>query len=123
MYGRNGQDQLARLFYFAGLVLFIVNLFVRNGILSLVVLAVWIYSGFRTFSKNILKRQKENDAWIRFTDKISRRFRLSKKQWKDRKDYKYFTCKNCGQTVRVPKGKGNIEITCPRCRTSFRAKT
>ena len=123
MAGRNGQDDLARVCYFAGVILLIVNLFVRNGILSLVVIVILFYAIFRIYSRNIYKRQKENAAWLRFTGGIGKRFRLMKRQWTDRKVYKYYICKSCGQTVRVPKGKGRIEITCPRCRTSFIAKT
>ena len=86
MYGRNGVDQLGHFTYLAGLVLFIINLFVRNSILSLVILAVWGWSLFRAYSRNLIKRQKENDAWMRFTGSIGKSFRLSKRMWKDRKE-------------------------------------
>ncbi len=46
-----------------------------------------------------------------------------KAQRQDKKYYKYFNCPNCNQKVRVPKGRGKIEITCPKCRTSFIRKT
>ncbi|MBR3231854.1 MAG: hypothetical protein IKF75_04170, partial [Lachnospiraceae bacterium] len=42
-----------------------------------------------------------------------------KQEWKDRKTYRYFKCPGCGQEVRVPKGKGRIRITCPKCHQSF----
>ena len=31
----------------------------------------------------------------------------------------YFRCPSCHQQVRVPKGKGHIEIRCPKCGTKF----
>ena len=41
-----------------------------------------------------------------------------KKNIKDR-EYKYFVCPGCGQICRVPKKRGKITITCPRCHASF----
>ncbi|MCD7981014.1 MAG: zinc-ribbon domain-containing protein [Clostridiales bacterium] len=40
-------------------------------------------------------------------------------QREQRKIYKFYMCPHCSQKVRVPKGKGRIEITCPKCRTTF----
>lgn len=36
-----------------------------------------------------------------------------------KKIYKFFDCPQCKQKVRVPKGKGKICITCPKCRMEF----
>ena len=41
---------------------------------------------------------------------------------KDRQ-HRYFDCPKCHQMVRVPRGKGKISITCPRCREKFVKKT
>ena len=41
---------------------------------------------------------------------------------KDRQN-RYYTCPRCRQTVRVPRGKGKIAITCPRCKERFIKKT
>ncbi len=58
------------------------------------------------------------DAYSRREDAERR-----KAQRQDSRYYKYFNCPNCNQKVRVPKGKGKIEITCPKCRTTFIRKT
>ena len=34
-----------------------------------------------------------------------------------------FVCPTCKQKLRVPRGKGKISITCPKCATSFIKKT
>jgi len=41
----------------------------------------------------------------------------------DSKTHKHFTCPNCKATLRLPKGKGKIMITCPKCRKEFTKKT
>lgn len=38
-------------------------------------------------------------------------------------DKVFFTCPKCAATLRVPKGKGRIEIRCPRCSHAFEADT
>ena len=67
--------------------------------------------------------------WFRqFTMKIAygyRRFmegRYGTDRLKDR-EHRYFDCPKCRQLVRVPRGKGKIAITCPRCREKFVKKT
>ena len=41
---------------------------------------------------------------------------------KDR-EHRYFDCPKCRQPVRVPRGKGKIMITCPKCKERFQRKT
>ncbi|MBO2527292.1 MAG: hypothetical protein CW335_03815, partial [Clostridiales bacterium] len=69
------------------------------------------FSLFRTFSRNIYTRQKEN-----------RRFRQLWTRLRDRKN-RYYRCPKCRQTVRVPKGRGKISIRCPKCGEKFIKKT
>ena len=52
-------------------------------------------------------------------DLLIRRF----DHWLDRKTHRYFRCPQCRATVRVPKGKGQIRITCPHCKHQFIKKT
>ena len=123
MQGRYGADKFTRFLSFLLLGLVIVNLFVRSGILSLLAWAVIIYMYFRVFSKNISKRYAENQKYLAFRRKFTKKWDLLKKKWKDRKVYRYYTCKSCKQTIRVPKGKGKIEIRCPKCGNAFIKKT
>ena len=62
---------------------------------------------FRTLSRNIYKRYEENRMFLLFFQKL-----------KD-KQHRYFNCPRCRQQVRVPKGKGKIAITCPKCKEKF----
>ncbi len=123
MYGRNGQDAFARDIYMVSLVLLIVTMFFRNGLLYYVGLAGFIYSMFRMISKNIPARQKENQRYLEWKWKVEARVRVLKRQWRERKTHRYYACPTCHQMTRVPKGKGQIEIRCPKCGTTFVKKT
>ena len=41
----------------------------------------------------------------------------------DKVTYRVFGCPGCSQLLRVPKGNGRIEITCPRCGNVFDGKS
>ena len=126
MYGRNGSDQLGWASIILLLVLNTVNLFLRNSSSDTVymllttadlVLMVWIL--FRMFSRNLPKRRREN-AW--FLNKIVNPIKNGRARSAD-KEHKYFTCPNCRTVCRVPRGKGKIIITCPKCGTSIHGKS
>lgn len=115
MSGRYGTDKLNMVLLTVGLVLSLVGLFITLPILKLcLMLASYILLGisiFRTFSRNTYKRYQEN-----------RRFLLFLQKRKDRQ-HRYYDCPRCRQQVRVPRGKGKISITCPRCKEKFVKKT
>ena len=115
MAGRYGHDRLNVALLVVGLILTVISMFVRN---SLVVLAmtllsyVFLYLAmFRCFSRKTYKRYNENRRFLLLIDRI-----------KDRNN-RYYSCPKCRQTVRVPRGKGKIAITCPKCREKFIKKT
>ena len=115
MEGRYGNDKLNSAILGGALVMVILALFIRNPLINLIlhgisyVLMFW--SIFRTLSRNTYKRYQENRTFLKFVDRI-----------RDR-DHRYFECPKCRQTVRVPRGKGKIAITCPRCREKFVKKS
>ena len=131
MYGRYGMDQLNRFLSTAALVLLIITLFLRMPVLDIAALVLLAWCYFRMFSRNTSKRYVENEKFLGFTSRFTGRFQKRgsygyqkknfdrKAQWEQRKDYKFFTCPHCSQKVRVPRGKGKICITCPKCRTEF----
>ena len=130
MYGRNGSDQLGRTAIVAALVLDVVSMFViRNRHLQLVgILLYWVamalllYAIFRVLSKNLYKRREENSKFLQWTWKVKNGRSAAKARHADTA-HKYFTCKNCKTICRVPVGKGNIIITCPKCGAQIKAKT
>lgn len=115
MQGRYGTDKLNMAILGAGFVICIVSMFIRmplvNLILTFVSYALMIWAIFRTLSRNTYKRYQENRKFLQVFGRL-----------KDR-EHRYFDCPKCRQMVRVPRGKGKIAITCPKCREKFVRKT
>ncbi len=115
MLGRYGTDKLNMWILGAGLLLCVISLFIPFAIVDLALTicsyALMIWAIFRTLSRNTYKRYQENRRFLMFLDRI-----------KDR-EHRYFDCPKCRQPVRVPKGKGKIVITCPKCKEKFQRKS
>ena len=115
MLGRYGTDKLNMAILGAGVGACVLGMFIRQPQvdMALTVLSYVLMSWaiFRTLSRNTYKRYQENRKYLRLIQRI-----------KDR-DHRQFTCPRCHQTVRVPRGKGKISITCPRCKEKFIKKT
>ena len=126
MYGRNGLDYLNQMLFRVLLVVYILALFIREGVagtlLSWAATFGWVYLMFRMLSRNLPKRQAENQKFVSWWWGIKNKSRGAKERHAD-KDHKYFTCKTCGAICRVPVGKGTIVITCPKCGGQIQAKT
>lgn len=120
--GRYGVDQLNLMILCVAAVLLVAASFTGAGILSLISAGLILYSYFRLMSRNIGARSAENEKVLGFFRGIGSAFRSGKRQAKD-PDHRYFRCPNCHQTVRVPKGKGNIQIRCPKCGAEFIRRT
>ena len=100
----------------------LMNLF-RVPFLQLIMLLPLGYCFFRMFSRNIQARYAENEKFMRWWRPVSNRIRGAQGRFADRKTHCYFKCPECGQRLRVPKGKGKIMITCPHCHIKFDRKT
>ena len=127
MYGRNGGDHLGLFMIWVAVTLDIINMFIKNqvvyGAISIVSAVLVLLALLRMFSKNLYKRRAEN---AKFLDKVwwplKRRLSNAKQQAAD-KEHKYFSCPNCRTVCRVPRGKGKIVITCPKCSTRIQGKS
>lgn len=122
MYGRNGPDQLSMVIMMVYLVLYLIAQIFRWPILAIVSLVLLIWCFFRMLSRNITARRKENQAFLSFFSRLKRSSNRQKSFRKD-KDHRYYKCPKCGNILRVPRGKGKIEIKCPVCKTEFIKKT
>ena len=115
MTGRYGSDKLNNAILGVGVVLCLISMFIPAAavklVLTLLSFGLLFWANFRTFSRNTYKRYQENRRYLRFLE-----------QMRDR-EHRYYTCPRCRQSVRVPKGKGKIAITCPKCAERFIKKT
>ena len=115
MTGRYGTDRLNMLILSVGLVASLLSVIFRiapvNMILFLLSYGMLFWAIFRCLSRNTYKRYQENRKFLQLMGRV-----------KDR-EHRYFDCPKCRQMVRVPRGKGKISITCPRCREKFVKKT
>ena len=114
MEGRYGTDKLNTVILWSGVGFCLVSVFMPvplNLAATLVSYVLLFWAVFRTLSRNTYKRYQENRKFLQFFDRV-----------KDR-EHRYYDCPKCRQTVRVPRGKGKIAITCPRCKEKFVRKT
>jgi len=123
MIGRYGTDELSRTLVVIALILMIIGSFTGSVVASLVSWALFIWGYYRCLSKNIIKRSRERDNYLRLIEPLKRKISLWKRMWNDRNSYRYFKCPNCKKMIRVPKGKGKIAISCKNCRTEIIRKS
>ena len=126
MAGRNGNDQLNSFLLVITVILLVLgSVFTRRlgAVLYPLMFALMGFVYFRMLSRNVYTRQEENGKYLRWRMKLVGRVRLLKERWKQRKDYKFFTCPSCKTVLRVPKGKGKIKLVCRKCGTSFMGKS
>ena len=115
MMGRYGTDKLNMAILSVGLVASLLSVIFKFAPMNLALFflsyGMMFWAIFRCLSRNTYKRYQENRKFLQMVDRI-----------KDR-EHRYFDCPKCRQMVRVPRGKGKISMTCPRCREKFVKKT
>lgn len=122
MYGRNGGDALSLVLMGLYLLLYLLSGLPHMGILRWLALASGALAVFRMVSRNLPKRRAENARFLGLIGPLGAWWRTQRIRRKD-KDHCYFKCPNCGQCLRVPKGKGKLTITCRNCGVSFEEKS
>lgn len=119
MAGRYGFDTFGKFTLIAALAAMVLSTFTQSYILSILSWALIIYTYFRMFSRQVYKRSAENQAFLSKTYKIRCWFGKQKNILSQRKTHHIYKCPSCKQKIRVPKGKGKIEIRCPKCSNTF----
>ena len=128
MSGRYGPDALFRFQVGAALVLELLAIPLRRhgtlySLMNYGAFVLLVWAVFRALSRNVQKRYLENLRFLELFGRARRQSRMNKEKFSQRKDYKFFVCPNCKTNLRVPKGKGDIYITCAKCGNRFRGKT
>ena len=127
MQGRYGVDTISKFLLVLGLVVVLLSSFFAGKTVGTICYVLgWvliIYCYFRMFSKNVTKRYAENQSFMARTYKIRCFFQRQKNMFKQRKAYHIYKCPGCGQKIRIPRGKGKIEVRCPKCSNTFIKKS
>ena len=115
MAGRYGSDKLNTALLVTGVVICLISAIIPLVAVKLAAMAacygLMFWAIFRMLSRNTYKRYQENRKYLQLVERM-----------KDRQ-HRYYDCPRCRQQVRVPRGKGKISITCPRCKEKFVKKT
>lgn len=123
MIGRYGVDEFSTFLIRAALVIMIIACVPKLSFLSTLSWTFLFIAIYRSCSKKITARSRERDWFLKKTEKVRARFQIYKRIWNERKTHRYFKCNKCKTFVRVPKGKGKIEITCTKCRNKMIRKS
>lgn len=127
MIGRNGMDALNRFLSVVLLVVVAVELFLRGRtaamVLSFLALVLIVIIYFRMFSRNLYRRGQENGTYLRLRYPIVSAFQGWQERFRQRREYRFFRCPSCRAWLRVPRGKGKINIVCRKCGTAFRRRS
>lgn len=142
MAGRNGIDTLSHAIVFVYVALFVINLFLNLDVLVYIGYVFFVLFLFRTLSKNLRARHREN-AWFRSrlhtitswfrrkpkkrkhtrkTDPRKKRKTQTQKQKKPDKNHVIRTCPVCHADLRVRNIKGERYVMCGSCKTEVKIK-
>lgn len=119
MYGRYGVDSFSKFLITVGLAVAFLSIFTRFRALHLIGWIAIFYSYFRIFSRNHPKRYAENQEYLKRTVRFRSFLAKQKQLMSQRKTHHIYTCPGCRQKIRVPRGKGRIEVRCPKCTATF----
>ncbi len=132
LYGRYGADQLYNfLFILQIALLFLGVIFTVLGVVSdvfsylsffvyLIAIGIFVWTISRCMSRNIAKRQKENQAYLRLKHKLFGRKKA--KRPTDTADHVFRACPRCQSVLRLPRRAGKHTVRCPRCDNRFEIK-
>lgn len=123
MTGRYGNDQLSIALLAFSIIFSIFSGIFDSSLLNILSMISLIIIFYRIFSKDIGKRYQENNKFLKHWYPMKNKARKKMQKIKSRKDYRYYQCPSCKQEFRVPRGKGKITVTCPKCKMTMIKKT
>ena len=123
MRGRYGMDQLSRFMMWAGIAVLILNIFLGIPILGTLALVDIILIYVRMFSRNYARMSAQNQKYLKLKYQVKQFFGDIPGWFRKKREYHIYRCPECGQKIRIPRGRGRIAITCPKCRNEFIRKS
>ncbi|HEX2947530.1 MAG TPA: hypothetical protein VHT96_16455 [Clostridia bacterium] len=123
MAGRYGADRLSLAILIFSMLLTFLGSVLHLTFLSLLSYIPLILVFYRMLSKNIKRRSMENYKFSILMSPVYAWFTGMRRRFSERGTHRYLRCPACKAELRLPKGKGTIVVTCPKCRTEFKTKT
>lgn len=118
MQGRYGNDPLNRFLMIVSLIIMILAIIWKPQI-YVIAIAVLGWGYYRMFSRKVYTRAVENQRYLEVRDSVLAKLNKKRNFLIQRKNYHIYKCPGCGQKVRVPRGKGKIQVHCPKCGEDF----
>lgn len=119
MMGRYGNDTLNNALLIGSVVLILLDRLTRLQLFWIVAFAMLVLCYLRMFSRNIARRYAENEKFLTIWNPLRARLMAALDGVRDCKTHRHYKCPSCGQKLRVPRGKGKISISCPKCGSGF----
>ena len=119
---RYGLDQLGVALLLLGCLLTLILSLCGVRYYRLIGLLPMVLALLRVLSRSVEKRRAENDRFLRVWEPLKQKLSVKAQRAQD-KDHRYYACPTCKKTLRVPKNRGKIEITCPHCGRKFKKRT
>ena len=123
MQGRYGVDSLSKFMILLAVILMLASYLFRFAPLYLLAWGALVYGYFRILSRQPARRAQENQRFLQLRNVLFGKFLAWRARRAKNAGFRIFRCPGCRQKIRVPKGRGRIEIRCPKCSTTFRKKT
>lgn len=123
MTGRYGGDQLSMALLILSILLTFAAQLLRFPLLSIIGYILLIIASYRMLSKNTRRRSMENYKFSILISPVYSWFRKQIRHLSELRTYRFYKCPDCKAKLRLPRGKGKVIITCPKCRKEFQAKS
>ena len=121
--GRYGTDSLNRFIIFSYIILVVANIFIKSDIITSIYTITVVLLIYRMLSRNIYKRQQENQKYLNLSGKFKKQVAYVQNKWRFRKTHIYRKCPFCSATIRLPRKKGKHICSCPSCKKDFKVKS
>lgn len=122
MQGRYGTDEFSKAMLIAACVCAVLS-FVFGRLFYVLSVGLLVYVYFRMFSTNYEKRYRENRTFLDWKNRAQAFVRKQKNIMQQRKTHHIYSCPQCKQKIRIPKGRGKIIVTCPKCKMEFQKRS
>ncbi len=123
MNGRYGFDQLSQSMLVFSIIIMGIGILTDFRLINYIAYLTLIFIYIRAFSKDVYKRYEENQKFLKFWNPIRSKWIGFINRIRQSRTHKFYKCPSCKKQLRVPRGKGKINITCPECKTKFEARS